>query len=112
MGGKAFRYGGEEFLMIFPRKTADQVREFVEQVRSSIQEAKLVIIENERDKHTSAQRTGMIPSRQQVSVTASFGVSDTARNNEGFEAIKKRADELLYEAKDNGRNCIVVDGDE
>ena len=35
-GGKTFRFGGEEFIIIFPRKTAAQVILFVEEVRRTI----------------------------------------------------------------------------
>jgi len=44
-------------------------------------------------------------------LTASFGVA-TARLDESFRAqdLVERADAALYRAKDNGRNCVVVDG--
>lgn len=43
-------------------------------------------------------------------LTASFGVSQSTRNNEPLDDLLKRADDALYVAKNSGRNCVMADG--
>ena len=95
--GKPYRYGGEEFTIVFPRKTAEEARLFLEEVRKRIEQIELDVVEKGKAKKTK--------------VTVSFGV---AQRNEQFkkpEAVLKAADEALYQAKEAGRNRVVVYGE-
>jgi diguanylate cyclase len=95
---KVSRFGGEEFALIFPGARLVDAVTAAERIRG-ILESKQWTIE---------------PSGERVSkVTASFGVAKL-RADESANDLLQRADELLYEAKSRGRNCVVADhqGDE
>jgi diguanylate cyclase (GGDEF)-like protein len=80
------RWGGEEFIVLIPSKTADIAVKIAEKMRKSIEENVFLNI---------------------GTVTASFGVTHYI-NNDTKKTIFKRVDEALYEAKENGRNCVKV----
>ena len=89
-GDVLVRYGGEEFLCILPGASADGAAEVCERIRHSI-EAMTV-----RDRG------------QTISCTVSLGfanVPSTAAEDE--TALIRVADEALYRAKSDGRNCTV-----
>ncbi len=107
-GGKVFRYGGEEFTIVFPRKDAEAVLDDLEDVREAIEDYRIVLRDDKRKKGNNAQtkakrsqaRNG---ATKTVSVTISIGVAER-ENGEMFEQTMKRADEALYRAKKKGRN--------
>ncbi len=80
------RYGGEEFLIVFPRCDEVQVKECAERVRLAIAEEPMVV------DGTSIQ----------ITVSVGTTVVDSTVNNEA-EALAT-ADAALYNAKANGRN--------
>ena len=88
-----FRYGGEEFTLLFKGRALEYANELLEQVREEI----------------SAQQLDVTTSKakKQVSVSASIGVA-YADANESPEDVIKRADAALYKAKGKGRNCVVA----
>jgi len=82
------RYGGEEFLLIFPGSGFSGARQRAEQLRAAVQAAHI------HDGHTA------------IPVTASFGVASGFPAN--YEVLIHAADAALYRAKDNGRNCVMA----
>ena len=106
-GGKAFRYGGEEFTLIFPRKSIEQVLPFVEELRSEIADYQMVIRQKDRPEKGKNLRKNNDESTQKiVSVTCSFGVAERTRDLTDFADVMKQADIALYQAKGAGRNCV------
>tara|TARA_R110000850_G_scaffold263579_2_gene392439 strand:- start:1038 stop:1889 length:852 start_codon:yes stop_codon:yes gene_type:complete len=109
-GGKAFRYGGEEFTIVFNRKCADEIFVFLEAVRESIQKYEMVLRSDDRvnDKKSGKESRGKkVKSKTNtVSVTISIGVANSAAGLKPKDIIKQ-ADQLLYKAKESGRNCTV-----
>ncbi len=85
----AARIGGEEFAMILPGANLASARLFAEGLRSTF---------------GSLAIEGLPPSRR---FTASFGVAERFPG-EGVADILRRADEALYLAKADGRNCVRV----
>ena len=83
------RYGGEEFLLILPGSNFEAARVRAEQLRKTLEST---VIVGEGDKT--------------FSVTASFGVAAGYPTN--HEAMIQIADAALYEAKNQGRNCVVA----
>jgi len=106
-GGKAFRYGGEEFTIVFPRKNIEQALPELEAVRQAIEEYKIVIRHPQRK--TKEERNGKKGSKSSdfktVSVTISIGAA-IRENKQGFEQALKCSDQALYKAKKKGRNNV------
>lgn len=80
------RLGGEEFAVLAVNLGKENVPAFIEKLRAAIES--LHIIHNEIH----------------IPITASFGVSQTA--GESLDDMLKAADDMLYVAKDNGRNRV------
>ena len=112
-GGRAFRYGGEEFTIVYPGKVRTQAIRSLEQVRKAIENYEIVIRVPPRRNNGKGKRNrgaGKAPDAKTVSVTISIGVADRRDRGENYEQVIKRADESLYRAKNRGRNRVVMDG--
>lgn len=79
------RIGGEEFVLILPNTEIEQAREVAERHRQTIENSNFV----------------------SGKVTASFGVT-AVQTEDNAMTLYKRADTALYEAKQQGRNCVVA----
>ena len=107
-GGMAFRYGGEEFCVVFDGRTAAQAHPHLEAIRASIEAYQMAIRNDERpsDKEAGARLRGATLTQKVLSVTISIGVADRAGlEMKPMDAIKA-ADEALYRAKAAGRNRV------
>ncbi|MFD2165967.1 GGDEF domain-containing protein [Thalassotalea euphylliae] len=103
-GGKVFRYGGEEFTIVFPRKNAEQTLNQLEQLRERIANYKMVIRQPVRTTKASRNKQNKA-SQKTVSVTVSIGVS-ARQSKQSFDQVMKVADQALYRAKKKGRNNV------
>ncbi|MFT5635386.1 MAG: diguanylate cyclase (GGDEF)-like protein [Cognaticolwellia sp.] len=102
--GKVFRYGGEEFTIVFPGKTTEQALPALEAVRQAVEDYKIVIRQDQRQ--TKQARSDKKGSQvKTVSVTISIGLAVRA-SKLNFEQTLKLADEALYRAKKSGRNNV------
>ena len=95
--GYPYRYGGEEFTVVFPGKTAEQVKPILDDIRVQISEVPLEVMEKGQKAETK--------------VTVSFGLAEKTERSQQPEAVMKLADEALYVAKKAGRNCVKVYGE-
>jgi len=110
-GGRAFRYGGEEFTVVYPGKGKQQALRSLEQVREAIENYDVVVRAPRVNGNGRNRRgKGRAPGARTVSVTISIGVADRRDRGESHEQVLKRADESLYKAKKKGRNRVVMDG--
>jgi GGDEF domain-containing protein len=108
-GGKTFRFGGEEFIIVFPRKTSSEVMPFVEMVRLSIADYDIALRAKPRPPKPKKTLSKTTPSKEKVvKVTTSFGVSQRTKQHPDFASIMKQADIALYAAKKGGRNCVKL----
>ena len=112
-GGRAFRYGGEEFMVIFNRRNANDCYVFLEAVRESIQHYKLTLRSENREVDTSKGKANRQKTKnmnkeisQALSVTISIGIANSAKGLKPKDIIKL-ADENLYKAKKAGRNQTI-----
>ncbi|MGB0893716.1 MAG: GGDEF domain-containing protein [Parashewanella sp.] len=106
-GGKVFRYGGEEFTVVFPRKTAEDTIDYLDDIRQTIEDYDIVIRNKNRKQDSKDSRGKGTSKRQTVSVTISIGVADH-RRGEKFDNTLKNADIALYKAKQQGRNQVCL----
>ncbi len=106
-GGRLFRYGGEEFTIVFRHGARDIVLAELEKVRERVAQYPMRIRSANRPVNNETGRSlrSRASADQTVSVTLSIGFS-TQNNNETTEAVIKQADQALYAAKRAGRNCI------
>lgn len=104
-GGKAYRYGGEEFTFIFAGKEMDEVLPHLEAVRMDIAESKFAIRGKGRPTEHAEEKRGRKAADKYVSITASFGVAQRAQGQETDE-VMRLADKALYRAKKAGRNQV------
>jgi diguanylate cyclase (GGDEF)-like protein len=105
-GGTAYRYGGEEFAIVFPGKRRDDCVPHLEQVREAVEGASFTVRGRGRPRTKPAKsRTSRRP-RGQLSVTVSIGVAERNGRYPTPEKVVKAADQALYRAKKAGRNRI------
>ena len=112
-GGKPFRYGGEEFCLLFKGKTEQEVLDTLEACRQAIANYDMVVRDKQQRPKKLKQgevRRGASKRKSNLRLTVSIGVasSDNANSNSinPFEQVLKSADKALYRAKASGRNCI------
>lgn len=80
------RYGGEEFIIILPHTDLDGAEQCAERIRHS----------------TASHRF-----HKDMAISLSAGVA-TYGGQESIDSLLRRADEALYMAKENGRNCVYA----
>lgn len=103
-GGRAYRYGGEEFTVVFPGDDVEAARPHLEALREGIAEARFTVRATLRPARKPARPK--TPARaKQLSVKVSMGAAER-RGRETPEAVLKRADKQLYAAKKAGRNRL------
>lgn len=107
-GGKTFRFGGEEFIMLFPRKNANEVVPFVEIVRQTIADYDIALRAKPRPPKPNKPAAKKPAKDKIVKVTTSFGIAQRSKQHSEFAEIMKQADVALYAAKKAGRNCVKV----
>lgn len=111
-GGTAYRYGGEEFCIVFPGKNIDYCRPYLETVRSTVENYRMIVRDIQQrtgSKKTARQRRGRRAKNRGgkfVSVTISIGMAEPEGRNSKVDEVLKAADTALYKAKKDGRNCI------
>ena len=109
-GGKPYRYGGEEFTIIFPRRDLKEVTPHLEDLRQAIGSYQLWIRGADRPKEPEAgkaKRSGAPGNGKAVSVTVSIGVAASCEDLRSPPEVIKAADRALYRAKQRGRNQIA-----
>jgi diguanylate cyclase (GGDEF)-like protein len=109
-GGNVYRYGGEEFAVLFPGKYVDESFPHLERLRKSIEEKPFRLRGKDRRRMKSRKlRTGQKrASNKETSVTVSIGVSGVAGEKRDPDQMVRAADRALYRAKSCGRNCTVI----
>ncbi len=110
-GGTAYRYGGEEFCIVFPRRDMAQCVPALEVVRKEIADYKMSLrnktLRPTRAKDGSKRRGATRLRTDQVSVTVSAGLAERNGNALDAEAVIAAADKQLYRAKKAGRNRVA-----
>jgi diguanylate cyclase (GGDEF)-like protein len=109
-GGRAFRYGGEEFLLVFRGRSAREAEPFVESLRRSIADAGFVLRSPDRpaSKPRGARETKQT-NAPRVNISISIGLAERSTRHSTPELVLDAADATVYRAKEAGRNCLKLD---
>lgn len=92
-GDLAARYGGEEFACVLPGVSSEGAHKIAERILDAVREMAMP--------HEDSDIA--------VIVTASIGVATMMPpENHGWEKLVERADKALYQAKEKGRDRVVV----
>ena len=102
-GATAYRYGGEEFTLLFPKGDPVELAPHVEATRERLANYDLYPKSVDGNK----KQRGKTRKPKPLKITASFGLAQH-RPGESPEAVLERADKALYSAKANGRNRLVI----
>jgi len=107
-GGKAFRYGGEEFTVLFPGTDAEDAIPHLEALREDIEAYRMALRGSDRRARTKGakRQRGGWRGRNAVSVTVSIGVAERNGRSGTPQTVIEAADRALYRAKDKGRNRL------
>lgn len=105
-GGKAFRYGGEEFALLFPGQSVDEALPHLEAVREAIAASSFTLRGHDRPRQKPQQPRTSGGARKQVAVTVSIGVAERDERKTSPPQVLRAADKALYRAKKGGRDQV------
>ena len=108
---EVFRFGGEEFVIVFRDLAAAEAEPLADSVRQSIAEAGFVIRGPNRPAERPVQ--GPLPAADKklsVTITISIGLAEASSKDSSPEAVLRAADQALYAAKEAGRNRLCIAG--
>ncbi|MFP3870368.1 MAG: diguanylate cyclase [Syntrophobacteria bacterium] len=105
-GGRPFRYGGEEFTVVFPGKFMDETIPHLERLRKAIEETRFTVRGRDRRRITSENTHRAGSFRQKATITVSIGAAERNGRQGTPDEVVKAADKALYRAKKAGRNQI------
>lgn len=80
------RFGGEEFVILLEYCSLEDAKLKAEEIRENVEALKPL----------------------GIAISISIGVAQLSDKSDDFDSLLKRADDALYIAKDNGRNCVVM----
>jgi diguanylate cyclase (GGDEF)-like protein len=107
-GGIAYRYGGEEFCVLFPDGELRAASRHLEAIRGSIERYRMAVRGEDRPRNpddTASLRLNR-PAQKTLSVTVSIGVAGPGEGLRTPSQVLKAADQALYRAKQAGRNRV------
>lgn len=87
---RLYRYGGEEFVIVFDSFTPHQVKDACERLRESV------------------AALSPLDDNPEATTTISIGLAFAPDHADSFEQLVEQADKALYEAKGNGRNRVLI----
>ncbi|MDH5358339.1 MAG: sensor domain-containing diguanylate cyclase [Gammaproteobacteria bacterium] len=91
LGDISARWGGEEFVLLLPETNAEQAMQLAERLRQKIANLKVQVL------------------TETISITVSLGVAGKKDENSSIDELIKKADDLMYQAKDAGRNMVCAE---
>jgi len=112
--GKVYRYGGEEFTILFKGKSASDCIGYLNEIRVLIADYPFQIRQpvgrrvphDEDPQHIDNESVEEI--EKVVRVAISIGVAQGRKSTTSPEDVIKEADKLLYKAKESGRNQVCA----
>ncbi len=105
-GGKAYRYGGEEFGLLYQGRHLKEIVAQLEELRRDIESSGFNPRRGERRAAVGSQDS--VDDSETLRVTVSIGAAESRNPGEDPWNVLKKADQALYDAKRNGRNRLSV----
>src|SRR3546814_10199795 len=107
-GGRPFRYGGEEFTVLFPGVSAKDAVPPLEELRALIASTPFRLRGPDRPKSKRGRSRRAAGARvRSLQLTVSIGVAERTEAVRQPDAVVKAADKALYRAKSQGRNRVA-----
>jgi len=105
-GGRSFRYGGEEFTIVFPGKAIEEAIPHLEELREYIANRGFIKRGKSRPNKKPAEIVTKRGSYKKLYLTVSIGAAEKSERHKNAEEVVSAADKALYRAKSKGRNCV------
>lgn len=111
VGGRGYRYGGEEFGIVFRGSRFSNHLAKLDRIRTRLAETNFYIRGPEDVRKTRSkkdrQKPPPPPDRKVVHVTISAGLAVRDKTSRKTHEVLQVADKNLYKAKESGRNCVI-----
>lgn len=104
-GGRAFRYGGEEFAILFESRSVEDALPALDAVREAVEASGFTVRRRLRPRNKPAAPRAS-RERPRAQVTISIGVAAMGGRMKRAEQVLEAADRALYRAKERGRNRV------
>jgi len=108
LGQKVYRYGGEEFCVVFEEAGLKEAEKMMDEARAQLEKRDFVIRTHRRRTGEEKEGKGKDMLDSKVRITISVGVAQADKKAAHFHEVIKNADQALYKAKSKGRNRVVV----
>jgi len=107
-GGTAYRYGGEEFCILFPELGLAEALPQVEAIRADIAAYQMAVRRDDRPKDPEAgtKLRHLRSPEKTLSVTVSIGIAESGDPSSTPAEVLRASDKALYRAKEGGRNRV------
>ena len=107
-GGKSFRYGGEEFVVIFANKNLHEAKMYCNELCKNVANSPFMLRNKKRPKSKKKNSSRKQRDATPLTITISIGLAEKNTDLITANDVIKQADKALYKAKKNGRNQVTV----
>ena len=107
-GGTAYRYGGEEFALVFAGKGTEECLPYLEELRETVETSRFTMRRRFRPRAAKAKVDKGRKTRPAITITVSIGVAERNHRNANPDQVVQAADKALYRAKEAGRNRVSI----
>lgn len=105
-GGRAYRYGGEEFALLFPGRALAETLPVLEDLRQAVAAAEFALRGRFRPRKKPVNPRNKKAAAGKLRVTVSIGAAERGGVLKEAAQVMKAADQALYRAKKAGRNQV------
>jgi diguanylate cyclase (GGDEF)-like protein len=108
-GGLSYRYGGEEFCVLFSDRSLEESLPHLERLRKDIEDYRIAVRggNRPREREAGSRLRAARPPEKTLSVTVSIGAAERDDTLIRPLLVIRAADEALYRAKRAGRNRVM-----
>jgi diguanylate cyclase (GGDEF)-like protein len=107
-GGRVFRHGGEEFLIVFRGRAAVDAEPFADNVRKKVEGARFVLRGPNRPSRRPSHPVKDPAAAAPIQITVTIGIAERTARNSTPDRVLDAADKALYLGKEAGRNRVKV----